>query len=168
MDFWIGLRASTVIHKYDPSAQVPLIEKNNSLFSYADGTSFDVNKGYLLGATKLSGECIFLKQSTAFGVSDSKCNKLKGFICQWSSEYNKSISNPCSWIDILFCEEPSCPTGYAHMGQVSDGRTCFGTPVTTAVSSSVDTCPATLIDLLRSRWIPNSSFAVDRFRRLSG
>ncbi len=85
MDFWIGLRAYSVVHAYDPSAAIPLIEKSNSLFSYADGTSFNINKGYLLGATKLSGECIFLKQSTAFGVADSKCNKPKGFICQWSS-----------------------------------------------------------------------------------
>lgn len=91
MDFWVGLRAYTSVKKFDPKATIPLIEVNNTLFSNADGTGFNISKGYLLGATKLTGECIYLKQSTSYIAGDSKCNKLRGYICQWSSRTNFSI-----------------------------------------------------------------------------
>jgi hypothetical protein len=59
-------------------------------FSYADGTEFDSNSGYKLGATKLRGECLYLKQNT-YVVMDSKCSKSKGFICQWNSKQQKFL-----------------------------------------------------------------------------
>ena len=81
MDFWVGLRMQTVSYTYDSSQTVnPLIEETLPVFSYADGTSFDASKNYLLGATKLAGECLFLKQSSGYGVVDSKCNKQKAFM----------------------------------------------------------------------------------------
>jgi hypothetical protein len=87
MDLWVGLRLRTVVYSYDGSQTVnPLIEDTLPTFSYADGTDFDKASGYQLGATKLVGECLFLKQSAGFGVVDSKCNKMKGFICQWRSK----------------------------------------------------------------------------------
>ncbi len=94
MDIWIGLRQQTIAHKYNDQEPVnPLITDTLPTFSYADGTSFDLQTGYKIGATKLSGECLFLKQSSSFGVIDSKCNKLKGFICQWRSKRLITASN---------------------------------------------------------------------------
>ena len=87
MDIWVGLRAQTVSFTYHDSNPInPLIEETLPSFSYADGTPFDKSTGYQLGSTKLLGECLFLKQSSGFSVMDSKCNKLKGFICQWNSK----------------------------------------------------------------------------------
>ena len=87
MDCWVGLRQQTITYKYDDQEPVnPLLSDTLPTFSYADGTPFDKLSGYKIGATKLTGECIFLKQSTAFGVMDSNCNKLKGYICQWRSK----------------------------------------------------------------------------------
>ena len=87
MDIWVGLRMQTVVFTYDDSQGTnPLVEENLPVFSYADGASFDRSKAYLLGATKLSGECLFLKQSGGYAVIDSKCNKMKAFICQWTSK----------------------------------------------------------------------------------
>ena len=86
MDIWVGLKLGNMKYTYDDQEPVsPLMSDLIPSFSYADGTPFDKLTGYKIGATKLSGECIFLKQSSAFGVMDSKCNKLKGFICQWRS-----------------------------------------------------------------------------------
>ena len=88
IDFWIGLRAQTVLHSYNADETInPLIEDVLPTFSYSDGTPFDKANGYKLGASKITGECLFLKQSTSFGVTDSPCNKMKGFICQWNSKY---------------------------------------------------------------------------------
>jgi len=55
MDFWVGLRALTTYRKYDPKATEPLIEKIvNGVFSYSDGTIFDVVKGKVqISCTKL-------------------------------------------------------------------------------------------------------------------
>ena len=87
MDIWVGLKAQTVIYTYDDNQPInPLIEEFLPSFSYADGNPFDPATGYQLGATKLAGDCLFLKQSSGFSVMDSKCNKLKGFICQWANE----------------------------------------------------------------------------------
>ena len=95
MDIWVGLRARTVKYSFSKDEPInPLIEEILPIFSYADGTEFDKSSGYKLGASKIAGECLFLKQSTSFGVLDSKCNKLKGFICQWNSKfYFKGLCN---------------------------------------------------------------------------
>lgn len=86
VDIWVGLRAQTVSYTFDSSAPInPLIEETLPSFSYADGTGYDVSTGYKLGATKLAGECLYLKQSS-YSVADSKCAKTKGFFCQWASE----------------------------------------------------------------------------------
>jgi hypothetical protein len=124
-----------------------LIQEFVPAFSYSDGTRFDDTTGFKLGATKLSGECLFLKQSSSFSAMDSKCNKLKGFICTWN--------------------KPTCPSGYNHMGQLSDGRTCYGSPGS-AVSFSTDTCPSPLQDLIRKSWIPSTPYEADWFRRVAG
>lgn len=48
MDFWVGLRAQTTYRTYDPKASEPLIEKVvDGVFSYSDGTLFDVAKGII-------------------------------------------------------------------------------------------------------------------------
>ena len=87
LDFWVGLRAQTVKYSFNKDEPInPLIEEVLPVFSYSDGTNFDKTNGYKLGASKIAGECLFLKQSTSFGVMDSKCNKMKGFICKWSSK----------------------------------------------------------------------------------
>ena len=87
VDIWIGLRMQTTLFTYDDSqGGSPLVEETLPVFSYADGSSFDRSKAYLLGATKLSGECLYLKQSGGFAVIDSKCSKMKAFICQWNSK----------------------------------------------------------------------------------
>ena len=78
----------TVSYTYDDSQSVnPLVYEILPVFSYADGAPFDKIKSYLLGATKLAGECLFLKQSSSYSVVDSKCNKMKAFICQWNSKF---------------------------------------------------------------------------------
>ena len=88
VDIWVGLRTTTVMHKYDANEPLrPLIEELMPVLTYSDGTAFNVNNGYTLGATKLSGECLYLKQSSSYSVMDSKCNKIKAFICKWSSKY---------------------------------------------------------------------------------
>lgn len=72
-------------------------------------------------------------------------------------------------VNFQFILGPSCPSGYSIMGQVSDGRTCFGSPPTvTLVGSSTSTCPVPTMDLLRSRWIPTTPYADDWFRRSVG
>jgi hypothetical protein len=87
LDIWVGLRTQTVSYSFNDAEPVnPLLEDVIPVLAYSDGTSFDKVTGYKLGATKLTGECLFLKQSISFGVVDSKCNKQKGFICQWSSK----------------------------------------------------------------------------------
>ena len=89
MDIWVGLRLQTVTFTYDDQEPIhPLIQDFVPAFSYSDGTRFDDTTGFKLGATKLSGECLFLKQSSSFSAMDSKCNKLKGFICTWNSKFN--------------------------------------------------------------------------------
>jgi hypothetical protein len=88
MDIWVGLRLQTVTFTYDDQEPIhPLIQEFVPAFSYSDGTRFDDATGFKLGATKLSGECLFLKQSSSFSAMDSKCNKLKGFICTWNSKF---------------------------------------------------------------------------------
>ncbi len=87
VDIWVGLRTTTVKYTYDPNDPVrPLSEELLPVLTYSDGTAFNVDNGYTLGATRLSGECLYLKQSSSYGVMDSKCNKLKAFICKWSSK----------------------------------------------------------------------------------
>ena len=86
VDIWVGLRAQTTTYTFVSEETNPLIEEVLPTFSYSDGTAFNKLNGFKLGASKLTGECLFLKQSTSFGVMDSKCNKVKGFICQWSSK----------------------------------------------------------------------------------
>jgi hypothetical protein len=53
------------------------------------------------------------------------------------------------------------------MGQLSDGRTCYGSPGS-AVSFSTDTCPSPLQDLIRKSWIPSTPYEADWFRRVAG
>ena len=97
MDIWVGLRLQTVTFTYDDQEPIhPLIQEFVPAFSYSDGTRFDDTTGFKLGATKLSGECLFLKQSSSFSAMDSKCNKLKGFICTWNSKlYRLYYSEGC-------------------------------------------------------------------------
>jgi len=60
MDFWVGLRAQTTYRKYDPSSPIPIIEKVvNGVFSYSDGTIFDVTKGDSFKFTSLTGHVHF-------------------------------------------------------------------------------------------------------------
>jgi len=54
------------------------------------------------------------------------------------------------------------------MGQLSDGRSCFGTPLPRLVASTTDTCPDTSKDLLRSKFIPQTTYGIDWFRGTSG
>ncbi len=63
--------------------------------------------------------------------------------------------------------EPTCPSGYSHMGQLSDGRTCYASPGT-SVSASTNTCPKPTEDLLRKPWMPSTPYEVDWFRRAFG
>ena len=53
------------------------------------------------------------------------------------------------------------------MGQLSDGRTCYGNPGS-AVAAAVNNCPSPTQDLLRKQWIPQTPYEADRFRRKAG
>jgi hypothetical protein len=74
---------------------------------------------------------------------------------------------PTQFKTLTKLSEPTCPNGYDHMGQLSDGRTCYGSPVT-AVASATNTCPNPTQDLLRKQWIPQTPYEADRFRRTAG
>jgi hypothetical protein len=58
----------------------------------------------------------------------------------------------------------SCPSGYSYVGQVSDGRTCHG--IITSGEGDFDSAScASDNDFQRTKYTPDSSYKIDRFRR---
>ena len=78
-------------------------------------------------------------------MTGSSCTKEKGSFCLWQAY--------------------PCPPEYDYVGQLSDGRTCHGTPATGADTFDDNYCEDPDSDLLRTKWMPKTPFQLDLFRR---
>ena len=68
--------------------------------------------------------------------------------------------------EILFpFVEPTCPTGYHHLGRMSDGRTCFAVVDNAQAVLGNDMCDAAEDDT-RSPYLPSSPFRANQIRLL--
>jgi len=148
-DIWVGLRNQKHEQYFDPDPTLvqPLQEAYLAELTYSDGTPFTINVDYMMGERKFLTDCYYFKQSAEFELRGGGCVKEKGFICLWQA--------------------PDCPTGYSYIGQLSDGRTCHGTPTSSTGDFDAATCDSP-DDLQRKRWTPNTPYEVDRFRREYG
>ena len=97
------------------------------------------------GARKFKDECYFFRRSEDFDLTGSSCTKEKGSFCLWQAY--------------------ECPEGYHYVGQLSDGRTCHGTPATGVDTFEDNYCEDPDSDLLRTKWMPKTPFQLDLFRR---
>lgn len=120
----------------------PLQEDIIEELTYSDGAPFDPDVDYKLGAKKIRGECLYLRQTENFETMDSNCDKEKTFICQWTA--------------------PPCPEFYSYVGQVSNGGTCHA--VLEASDFFSASCDSNT-DFLRSRYTPKDTIEITRLRQ---
>lgn len=142
-DFWLGLRKFRWYQYFDGSDAIPrpLVEDITVDLTYSDGSPFDPETQYAYGRRKFDSNCYYFKQSAEYDIIGTQCIKEKASVCLW-------LAHPC-------------PDGYSYIGQLSDGRTCHGTP---AVDAFYEATCDTGEDLLRNRWIPETTSLLDRFR----
>lgn len=145
-DTWVGIRKFKWLQFYDEKDDInPLQEAITTDLSYSDEMPFDPETQFNFGHKRFDTDCYFFKQSANFELRGIFCNKEKAFICQWLSY--------------------ECPEGYSYIGQISNGRTCHGTP-SSATDSFHDASCKSNKDILRDRWTPETPYALDRFRRM--
>ena len=100
---------------------------------FVDGTSFDFDYGQI---RPWVGPCLYLKSSVGYFARDAKCYKEYAFACEW--------------------QVPNCPTGYAHQGHLSEGRTCVSILPSGPVPNTDEMCRDPTIDQLREPFVSKS------------
>jgi hypothetical protein len=94
-------------------------------------------------------------------VTKRKDSSVNGKVMSnWDGQCNRDLEFYCV---NYFYLGPDCPDGYSSIGQLSDGRTCHGTPSSSTDDFDTATCASDL-DLQRKRWTPTSPYIMDRFR----
>ena len=145
-DIWVGLRKQKHLQILDPDPALyqPLQEDFIEEFEYSDGSPFNMETNYKLGAKSLKGECLSLKASAEYELREGSCTKEKSFVCLWKA--------------------PECPENYHYVGQITDGRTCHA--VLDSKSSDFDSaiCEENS-DILRTRFTPSTPTMIDAFRK---
>ncbi len=96
-------------HHLDTTYANPLRVENTTDWTYANGEPFDPTSDFGMDLTNFNSyECVHLRASSEFAARVTNCpGKVYPFVCVWAGA-------------------DSCPSGYAHHGSISDGRTCFG------------------------------------------
>ncbi len=76
----------------DPGLLTPLQEDIESMLTYSDGQPFAINVDYLFDADNFDFDCFYLKQSSDYELRGGGCSKERGFICDWQSKKQNTIT----------------------------------------------------------------------------